>query len=257
MVSVQRRFNSTGRARIPRSRVDIRLEEALERGAVPVAFATIDLDGLTLPPTASVELEAYFRSSAMRFRCGTVDALAVPQSMPLTDIDRGGAVRFRLLVIEPSGRILAAADGLRPAVDRDSPDRQPLLPLREIDLGDQLWRVEVDYHAGPTLLINGTVPGLAARLREQALLQGLILPHAFRLILQELASGAGDEEDDVWRKDWRTFLYSLDLPVEPDDPDDQEAVGDWIERAVDVFCAQKKFARRVKLETQQTDDDRA
>ncbi len=127
--------------------------------------------------------------------------------MELSEIDRGGAVRFRLLVIDAdqSGRIIAAADGLRPARERNSPDRQSLLPLRETDLGDQLWKVDVDYRTGPTLLVNGTIPGLASRLREQPLLQGLILPHALRMILAELGQGQSDEEDDIWRKDWRTL----------------------------------------------------
>lgn len=88
-------------------------------------------------------LEAYFRSSSMRFPCGTVASIAVPSSMELSEIDRGGAIRFRLLVIDAdqTGRIIATADGLRPVRDRNSPDRQSLLPLRETDLGDQLWKV--------------------------------------------------------------------------------------------------------------------
>jgi hypothetical protein len=250
MVSMQRRFNSTGRTRIPRSRIEIKLQEPLDTGAFPVAFATFDLAGLDFPPSATVGIEAYFRSSSMRFACGAVASIAVPSSMELSEIDRGGAVRFRLLVIDAdqTGRIIAAADGLRPMRDRDSTDRQPLLPLRETDLGDQLWKVDVDYRTGPTLLINGTIPGLASKLREQALLQGLVLPHALRMILFELGRGKADEEDDIWRKDWQIFLHALDVPVEPDDVDDPESIEDWIDHVVDVFCAQKNFASRVKLD---------
>jgi hypothetical protein len=191
MASIQRRFNSTGRTRIPRSHVEINLHEALDAGAFPIASATIDLAELDLPDSATVELEAYFRTSSMRFPCGTVAAIAVPSSMVLSEIDRGGAVRFRLLVTDAdrTGRIIAAADGLRPVRDRNSADRQSLLPLRENDLGDQLWKIDVDFRTGSTLLVNGTVPGLASRLREQALLQGLILPHALRMILMEVGRG--------------------------------------------------------------------
>jgi len=179
--------------------------------------------------------------------------------MELSEIDRGGAVRFRLLVIDAdqSGRIIAAADGLRPARERNSPDRQSLLPLRETDLGDQLWKVDVDYRTGPTLLVNGTIPSLASRLREQPLFQGLILPHALRMILAELGRGQGDEEDDIWRKGWRSFLHGLDVPIEPDDPEDHESVEDWIDHAVDVFCALKNFARRAKLEASKPSEDHA
>ncbi len=250
MVSIQRRFNSTGRTRIPRSRIEIKLQEPLDHGAFPTAFATIDLAELELPHSATVEMEAYFRSSSMRFQCGTVASIKVPDNMVLSEIDRGGAVRFRLLVIDAdrSGRIIAMADGLRPLRDRDSPDRQSLLPVRETDLGDQMWKIDVDYRTGPTLLINGSIPGLASTLREHALIQGLLLPHALRMILAELGRSSADEEDDIWRKDWRTFLRALDVPDEPDDPDDPESVEEWIEHAVGVFCSQKNFARRIKLE---------
>ena len=70
MISMQRRFNSTGRTRIPRSRVEIKLQEPLDAGAFPVAFATLNVAGLDLPHSAIVEIEAYFRSSSMRFSCG-------------------------------------------------------------------------------------------------------------------------------------------------------------------------------------------
>jgi hypothetical protein len=250
MVSIQRRFNSTGRMRIPRSHIEVALQEPLDPGGFPVAFATFNFDGLNLPPSANMVLEAYFRSSSMRFPCGTVESLAVPSSMELSEIDRGGAVRFRLLVIDAgyTGRIIAAADGLRPMRDRNSPERQSLLPLRETDLGDQLWKIDVDYRTGPTLLLNGTIPGLESKLREQPLLQGLVLPHALRMILLELGRGQADDEDDIWRKDWRTFLDAFDIPIEPDDPDDPESVDEWVEHAVGVFCTQKSFARHVKLD---------
>jgi hypothetical protein len=259
MASIQRRFNSTGRRRIPRSHIEIKLQEPLDSGSFPVASAKIDLAGLNLTESSTVEIEAYFRSSSMRFPCGTVGSIAIPPAMELSEIDRGGAVRFRLLIIDAdqSGRIVAAADGLRPAHERDSPDRQPLLPLRETDLGDQLWKVDVDYRTGPTLLINGSIPGLVSRLREQPLLQGLVFPHALRMILAELGRGHEEEEDDIWRKDWRTFLQALDVPIEPDDPDDQESLEDWIERAVDVFSAQKDFAHRVKLDGSKPGEDHA
>jgi hypothetical protein len=245
--------------RIPRSRVEIKLQERLDAGSFPTAVATIDLSGFDLPSAATIELEAYYRSSSMRFPCGTVASIAVPSEMELSDIDRGGAVRFRLLVIDAdqTGRIIAAADGLRPMLDRESPDRQSLLPLRETDLGDQLWKIDVDYHTGPTLLINGTVPGLGAKLREQTLLQGLIFPHALRAVLAELGRAGADEEDDIWRKDWRKFLETMSVPAEPDDPDDHESIDEWIEHVVEVFCAQKNFASKAKSELARAGDDHA
>ena len=82
--------------------------------------------------------------------------------------------------------ILAAADGLRPSTSGDGANRQALLSMRETDIGNELWKIEVDYRTGPILLVNNRVSGLAAQIRSVPLLQGLILPHAFRAVLQNL-----------------------------------------------------------------------
>jgi hypothetical protein len=249
MVSVQRRFNSTGRIRITRDRVNIALEQPADMISFPSAVATINLNELDLPADASVSIEAYYRSSFMRFACGTVARLSIPERMDLTDIDRGGATLFRVLIIasDKSGQILASAEGLRPAKKGDGRDRQPLLPIRETDLGAELWNIAIDARTGPTLLINNRVPGLAVRIRSWPLLQGAILPHAFRVILQNLSAAGEEEGDGLWGEDWRRFLEELGVATEPDDPDDLDLRDEWIETAVKAFCDLKDFAARVQL----------
>ena len=249
MTSIQRRFNSTGRLRITRNRVDITLEERPHTNFIPTARAKLNLDRLDVPGDALVAIEAYYRTSSMRFSCGTVGDLSIPESMLLSDIDKGGAVRFRVLVIaaDGSGRILAAADGLRPSSPDDGADRQALLPMRERDIGHELWRIDVDYRAGPTLVVTNRIPGLATQIRTTPLLQGLILPHAFRTILLNLSAGGESDEDDLWGDGWRRFLTELGVETEPDDPDDEDGVKEWIELAVRAFCDRKEFASRVKL----------
>ncbi len=192
-------------------------------------------------------LEAYFRSSSMRFSCGNIANLAVPERMELSDIDRGGAIRFRLLIIEPqSGRILGSAEGLRPARSGESPDRQPLLPLRETNLRGELWRIEVDARTGPVLCVNNTIPALAAQIRSVPLLQGLVLPHAFRMILWELSPTGEEEGDDLWGDDWRKFLRQIGVPSEPED-DDPDSIEEWVDLGVRSFCELKDFVSRIRL----------
>jgi hypothetical protein len=98
MVSIQRRLNSTGRKRITRDRVVIELSPPLDTISFPSATATISLAGMDLDQDAPVAMEAYFRSSSMRFPCGTVKAIDTSRRMELTEIDRGGAIQFRLIV---------------------------------------------------------------------------------------------------------------------------------------------------------------
>ena len=249
MTSVQRRFNSTGRLRITRNKIDIALEQALDLNVIPTARASLRLEGLEVPGDAIVAIEAYYRTSSMRFACGTVSNLNVPERMVLSDIDKGGAVRFRVLIIAPdgTGRILAAADGLRPATPGDGADRQALLPMRETDIGNELWKIEVDYRTGPVLLVNNRVSGLAAQIRTIPLLQGLILPHAFRAILQSLNPSGESDDDDLWGDNWRRFLTDLGVATEAEDPDDADSVDEWIEAAVRAFSDLKEFAERAKL----------
>lgn len=248
MVSVQRRVNSTDRARITRDRVSIVLDSAADSTSFPCVSATIDLAGIDFPPEANVTLEAYYRSSSMRFPCGSVGSVDVPARMELSDIDLGGAIQFRVLVIAPdSGQILGSAEGLRPAKNGESPDRQPLLPLREINLGYEMWRIEVDPRIGPVLCVNNTVPGLAAQIRSIPLLQGLVLPHAFRMILRELSAEGEEEGDDLWGEPWRKFLKELGVLTELDDSD-PDSVDDWVQLAVTAFCESRDFISRIRIE---------
>ncbi len=249
MTSLQRRFNSTGRLRIPRSKIDISLEQPADLNVVPSARASLKLDGLDVPGDAVVAIEAYYRTSSMRFACGIVNNLSVPERMVLADIDKGGAVRFRVLVIasDGTGRILAAADGLRPSVPGDGADRQALLPMRETDIGNELWKIEVDYRTGPVLLVNNRVSGLAAQIRTTPLLQGLIMPHAFRAILQSLNPNGESDDDDLWGDNWRRFLSELGVATEAEDPDDDDSIEEWIKSAVMAFADVRQFAERVKL----------
>jgi hypothetical protein len=249
MISVQRRLNSTGRVRLTRESIHVELEQPADAMAFPWISARIDLKEFDFPGDAVVSLEAYYRSSSMRFPCGTVGEQIIPTRMILSDIDRGGAIKFRLLVIasDGSGRILGAAEGLRPATKGESRDRQPLLTMRETNLGNELWRIEVDSRTGPILCVNSAVSGLAAQIRESPLLQGLVLPHAFRIILEELGSEGEEDEDDYWGEDWRKFLVEIGVTEEPDESD-PDVVTDWIESAVETFCNLKNFVSRIRLD---------
>src|SRR5262249_34078076 len=99
MPAAKRRINSTGRKRIMREKVDIRLEPPTPDKPLSAA-ATLNLDGLGFPSDAAVVLEAYQRSLGMRFDCGTIGAISVPKILHLNEIDRSGTVLFRLKVID-------------------------------------------------------------------------------------------------------------------------------------------------------------
>src|SRR4051812_18184748 len=97
---MNRRFNSTGRIRISRDAIDVRLIEEL--GGSPPKFEAdlSSLSALKLPGTARVILEAFLRQSSMRFDFGSIESIRAPEDTTLTEIDRGEGIQFRVKVVD-------------------------------------------------------------------------------------------------------------------------------------------------------------
>jgi hypothetical protein len=92
-------------------------------------------------------------------------------------------------------------------------------------------------------------------LRSSTLVQGLILPHALRAVLDGLPPEGAEDGDEEWGDDWRKFLGQLDMQVEPDDPSDDESRHDWIEEAVERFCNLRKFAELLRGDSSSTEQE--
>lgn len=241
------RINSTGRKRIHREYIRIRLSGT--GGSQPPTFtADIQLPAeLRLDSAAKIYVEPYVKSSSMRFDFGTVGCVTPPTSCLLSDIDVGGAVLFRVKVVDETdevGRILASANGIRPEDDADGDDRRPLLPVRSINLGEEIWRLEIDKDAGPTLVVSNRVPDLIETLKRDVFLQGVIYPEVVRRLIHEIyRPGGGFGEDEEWVIDWRAwFEAQLGREIADDEADDIEAVTLLANDVVASFAGQNRFA---------------
>src|SRR5262249_24445676 len=159
--SVIRRFNYTGRKRIEQSGISVTLHE--DADGVRTFDITLDLSGSRLPADGKVYVQAYYRTSWMRFSFGTVTAITPPTNRRLSEIDRGNIVYFRVLVVDEHGqhgRIIAAVDGIRPLrPGEDGYRKLSLLPVNLIDLGPELWRLDFEG-AGPVLEVNNRIPDI-------------------------------------------------------------------------------------------------
>ena len=93
--SAKRRINSTGRKKISQDKIDLRILAAVP-GEPMRARLGIDLKLLGLPASASVSVEAYHHSTAMRFDCGTVGAKKIPETFLLSELDQAGGVLSRI-----------------------------------------------------------------------------------------------------------------------------------------------------------------
>src|SRR3954471_5180346 len=98
-----RAFNYTRRKRIPRENVTITVR-TLEHGR-RTFDARLDLASLQLPADAHVYVEAYRRTSYVRFDFGTVAERRDPEVRFLDDLDATEIVFFRVKVIDRSGEI--------------------------------------------------------------------------------------------------------------------------------------------------------
>lgn len=239
---MKRRFNSTGRRRIPRDLFAIQLLEDRDTGERRFTMDLARLRSLAVDDSAHVIIEPYVKQSSMRFDLGALRHIPDQINESLSEIDRGAAIQFRLRVVDASsapGRILAAAEQIRPT-DPDVDDgRRSILPLRETDLGEAVWRIEVGADTAPCLLINNRIPGMRQRLEEDVLMQGAIYTHAAAKVLRVVLTENVDDEAE-WAKDWRAYAEDLigeELPESA--PDD--VVDDLIERLMEAFDQRQQW----------------
>lgn len=239
-----RKFNFTGRKRIPRSRIAVSILPA-ERG--PASFeASFDLSGMKLPDHARIFMEAYRGGNFMRFPFGTVGR---PEPCPdriLQDFEPKSLILFRVKVVDPKakGRILAGADRIIPRGAKDETgNRVSLLPVDFVDLGNLVWRLDL---AGdwPSLQLNLRAGNIREIARSDRFFLSLIYPEILRQILHRIVieEDHTDPETDPedWMSQWliftgRMFGENYLPPSGRSEPVVQEKYK-WIEEAVEVFC---------------------
>jgi hypothetical protein len=247
-----RKLNYTGRKKIPLPRVSFRLVPERAR----LRFdATLTLHGLELPGDADVCVEAYHGTSYMRFPCGKVGRIVIPEHRLLDQIEPGSVPLFRVMVSK-DGRIIAAADKIVPRSSEEQPtDKLSLLPVEFRDLGESVWKL--DFTAGrPMLQLNSAIDNIRDVARRDSTFLSLVYPEVIRqvlryILLQEGYEDAGCDEDD-WQSHWLRFAQSLPGIAPPSSAEyfvtlqDRE---DWIEEVVMAFCqkwkVKERFAERI------------
>lgn len=231
-----RNFNYTNRTKIERSNVQIVMRPSDD--GVSQFDAELRFADLKLPEHADVYVEAYFKSSYMRFHYGTVGNIYPPPDRRLTEIDSETA-SFRVKVVDRSGSgklLLALADGLAPEqMEPGAGGRRSLLPVEFADLDDEIWQLVLEPKA--TLLVNRNVEGIRELVKTSREFLGLVFPNVIRQVLQHIAAEYDmTEPSRDWWGLWVAFMTSY-MPL-PDnfDSDDDRQLTEWIDRAVAAFC---------------------
>jgi len=245
MTSVVRKLNFTDRVKIPKS--SVRFDVRRDSGGVLAFDARLGLDDIDAPPHARVYVEAWYRTSYMRFDCGTIAQLAIPSDRRLQEIESRNVVRFRVKVVDNSAnehRIVAVADDIL-AVARSGAEagRISLLPVEFNDLGDEIWRLQYEI-TGPVLELNNRIAGIEQTARHDTHFFALVYPAVVREILTRilLIDQQPPAEDDEWWGLWLRWAAEMSDSPLPSETDDYEA---WIGEVVAAFCGRHDLVRRM------------
>lgn len=200
-----RKLNSTGRRRIEREAIRLRI---LENAGAETGLMV----DCTLPPemvetgATKVYLDLRAGTYFRRVELSGVGA-GVQQWVPLPSIEDLDGIRGYLRVVEAgSGRILGEAKNLRP-VGRDEAEseRESLLQVRKAKLDGLVWKLQLEGEEQPVLLIEESLGSLSSVVGNPVF-QALVLPEVLRKILEEVNSEAWEtdtDDPDDWRMQWR------------------------------------------------------
>jgi hypothetical protein len=203
----------------------------------------LELDGLKLSPTHRLVCIARAGKTSRRFEMGSIAALR-RENIPLGELDRSEPLRFRILVhAENEPRLIASAENLRPYDENES---ESLLPMEPADLGQLLWKLDLNVE-GPVLKFNSSVFPSAAGVENYLPFAALVLPEAVRKIVETIADQPDilDDEDEPLSH-WGKWLESMGIE-DPQELDEEER-SEWCERVIEAFCNRHSFAKRLGLE---------
>jgi hypothetical protein len=246
-----RRFNYTGRRRLPAEQIDLRLHR--NEGGMDFDVQITGLDTLGFPGSARVFVEAYHQATYMRFDLGTVASIQTPPERSLSAFYDGSPVNFRVKVVDTSteaGRILAVADRLHPVRHDDD----PLLPVRMVGgMEQEMWRVIWDA-TGPVLELNQEYPGIKETLLKKHTFRSLLIPEVLRTVISRILSEEMDRDEEYGEraKLWLKFVATFHSEQEPQDRE-PAIVDAWVNNAMRAFCTRHRFFDAWKTAQQQTE----
>lgn len=253
-----RRFNYTGRKRIPPSKISFSLHADSENKLAFNAF--LDLYDQQLPINSAIYIEAYRRAYFKRFSCGTIAEPKLPRNQVLEGLESDALVLFRVKVVDKKGRILAAADRIVPRrTEEEQSDRQSILPVEFIDLGHSIWRLDLEGDL-PILQLNKGIENIREIASSDTNFLTLVYPEVVRQILYKIVveedfDDPNADDEDQWMSNWIKFAIQIlgknhPPPSGQSEPDKQEKLK-WIDDVVNAFCVNnsvmEKFVKSLKI----------
>jgi hypothetical protein len=237
-----RKLNFTERARIPRANIRVTLRR--DADGTLVFDPRLSFDGISVAPSTRVFIEAYYRTSFMRFDCGSVARFAPPEDRRLTDIDSGSLVHFRVKLVDDH-RVVAVADNIIVSEQKsETSGRMPLLPVSFTDaLGQQAWRIAFEPN-GPVLELNNRIDDVQDVAKADAAFLALVYPAAVRQVLTQILLVDGHDAHEEGVEWWNFWLRWAGQFSSSPLPDDTESASFWIDEVIDAFCNRQTLIDR-------------
>lgn len=251
-IRLKKTLNWTSRVKIAQG--SVRIEVVSIEGADPkVRVGSFGLEALNIPHAAEewadakVVLEAnrLSTSSFARLEAGRVSEITAKSGIQfagtLSNFLTPEDISFTVKVVSRThGRILAEGKNLH--AEGESAEREELLPVRAVDLGQEMWRVDWN-DSGPVLQVNNRIHDHDAILARDAFMKGAVTPAALRSVLLRYALDDGQREEE-WRSPWKLFIERLGIEGPPNDSDWDAGI-EWVNRAVEAFADRHAFKDRV------------
>ncbi|MEZ6081631.1 MAG: hypothetical protein R3C56_39965 [Pirellulaceae bacterium] len=242
-----KRINYSGRKKLTREEANILIHPPIGENDVATFDATLELRKL-LPEAADsrVFVEAYHRTTRIRFDFGTVSAIVEPPlgERRLDEFQDWRDVRFRVRVSDvqhSAGRILAVGDRIKPQ-GLDESEETDLVRFCDAHLDGRLWDIEFDEN-GPIVQVERNSGG-AQEVGRCDQFRAAAYPEILRRTLQRalIEEQASHDDEEHWFNTWyEGFLKAkLNMPIPP--TDSIAAQIDWIDQAVNNFSRNFRLA---------------
>ena len=240
-----RRFNYTGRLRMGREHVSVRLKPG-EQGRLAYDLAlTLGEFKKKLDPDATVVVQLHDGASYARIPLGRLGDLAdaYTASGKLEDFSEHQSPAVQVKIIAPKRQgLLAALGRIQPQSGGAS-----LLPITVEPLESEVFRVSFQESV-PKLVLNSKLKPVAELgvkyLAKEKSFRALVFPQVLREILSHFLIGSrphlDDPEDDSPAQKWIEFGKRLTGEAPPA-PDSEPERHEWIDHVVEVFARQEEL----------------